>query len=263
MLHRQNPFLSYYDDLHRQNLYSQPAVAGFFAKICLEHRQNPARIRQLWLRIQALSLVFAEERQFKKTHGICGREGSSMENRGRIAETDRLILRRYQREDLRDLFEYLSDPKVVEFEPYKPMTLDEVRENLEWRIGTEEMIAVEHKGSHKMIGNVYLGKREFAALEIGYVFHQEYWGKGYAAESCQELIRQAFSNGIHRIYAECDPNNIRSWKLLEALGFRREAHFVKNVFFWKDENGKPVWKDTYVYAKLEPAGTELHPSSFS
>lgn len=168
-----------------------------------------------------------------------------------IAETERLILRRYHEGDLQDLFEYLSDAKVVEFEPYKPMSLDETKENLAWRIGTDEMIAVELKSSHKMIGNVYMGTREFGALEIGYVFNRNYWGKGYALESCQTLIRQAFSNGIHRIYAECDPENIGSWKLLEALGFRREAHFKQNVWFWQDDNGKPIWKDTYVYAQLD------------
>ena len=167
-----------------------------------------------------------------------------------VAETERLILRRYKKEDLQDLFEYLSDKDVVEYEPYKTMTFDEAKENLEWRIGTDEMIAVELKSSHKMIGNVYLGKRDFEALEIGYVFNRNYWGKGYAAESCEALIEQAFSNGVHRIYAECDPRNKNSWKLLEALGFRREAHFRKNVYFWKDENGKPIWKDTYIYAKL-------------
>ena len=168
-----------------------------------------------------------------------------------IAETERLVLRRYKEEDLQDLFEYLSDEEVVEFEPYKPLTLDETKENLAWRIGTDEMIAVELKNSHKMIGNVYMGKREFEALEIGYVLNRNYWGHGYAAESCKVMIQQAFSNGFHRIYAECDPRNERSWKLLEALGFQREAHFRENVYFWKDEDGKAIWKDTYVYAKLK------------
>ena len=130
------------------------------------------------------------------------------------------------------------------------MNLEETKENLEWRMSTDEMIAVEEKTTHKMIGNVYLGKREFESLEIGYVFHQNYWGKGFASESCLALIGQAFSNGIHRIYAECDPQNINSWKLLEALGFRREAHLKQNVYFWKDEKGQPIWKDTYVYALL-------------
>ena len=167
-----------------------------------------------------------------------------------IAETERLVLRRYKKEDLQDLFEYLSDKEVVKYEPYRPLTLNETKENLEWRIGTYEMIAVELKNSHKMIGNVYMGKREFGALELGYVFNRNYWGHGYAAESCKALIQQAFSNGIHRIYAECDPCNESSWKLLEALGFQREAHLRKNVYFWKDENGKSIWKDTYIYAKL-------------
>ena len=173
-----------------------------------------------------------------------------MESQIRIAETERLVLRRYKKEDLQDLFEYLSDKEVVEYEPYRPLTLNETKDNLQWRIGTDEMIAVELKNSHKMIGNVYMGKREFEAMEIGYVFNRNYWGNGYAAESCKALIQQAFTNGIHRIYAECDPCNKNSWKLLEALGFQREAHLRKNVYFWKDEDEKPIWKDTYIYAKL-------------
>lgn len=173
-----------------------------------------------------------------------------MENKIIIAETKRLILRRYKKEDIQDLFEYLSDKEVVKYEPYKPLTFDEAKENLEWRIGTDEMIAVELKNSHKMIGNVYMGKRDFEALEIGYVFNRNYWGHGYAAESCNALVQQAFLNGVHRIYAECDPNNKSSWKLLEALEFQREAHFRQNVYFWKDKTKKAIWKDTYVYAKL-------------
>lgn len=170
-----------------------------------------------------------------------------------ITETDRLILRRYRESDLQDLYEYLSNPEVVKFEPYRPMSMDEVRNNLKWRISTDEMIAVELKNKHKMIGNVYLGKRDFESLEIGYVFNQDYWGKGYAKESCLALVGQAFSHGVHRIFAECDPENPSSWKLLESLGFEREAHLKQNVYFWKDNENRPLWKDTYIYAKLTGA----------
>lgn len=167
-----------------------------------------------------------------------------------IAETDKLILRRYCESDLDDLYGYLSDEEVVKFEPYKPMSMEEARKNLEWRISTEEMIAVEDKSSGKMIGNVYLGKRDFDSLEIGYVFNKNYWGKGYAAESCSALIEMSFCNGTHRIFAECDPENSNSWKLLERLGFVREAHLKQNVYFWKDEEGNPIWKDTFIYSLL-------------
>ena len=61
-------------------------------------------------------------------------------------------------------------------------------------------------------------------------------------------IRRAFSEGTHRIFAECDPCNISSWRLLERLGFVREAHFKQNVYFWKDNQDKPIWKDTFVYS---------------
>lgn len=166
------------------------------------------------------------------------------------AETERLILRRFREIDLQDLHEYLSDPKVVAFEPYKPMTIAETQENLAWRISTDEMIAVELKTTGKLIGNVYLGKRDFDSLEIGFVFNGNYQHQGYARESCEKLIDLAFAAGVHRIYAECDPENEKSWRLLERLGFSREAHLRQNVYFWKDSNGNPIWKDTFIYARL-------------
>lgn len=164
--------------------------------------------------------------------------------------TERLILRNFQESDYSDLHEYLSDPYVVLYEPYKVMSKSEVLDNLKWRISSDEMVAVELKASHKMIGNVYLGNRDCNSIEIGYVFNREYWGKGYAREACEALIQEQFKKGVHRIFAECDPNNSNSWKLLDKLGFTKEAHFRKNVYFWKDEMGNPIWKDTYVYSLL-------------
>lgn len=169
-----------------------------------------------------------------------------------LLPTPRLLLRRYRTADLDDFYAYVSDPEVVKYEPYRPMTRKEAAENLAWRAGSDEMIAVEHTETHRLIGNVYLGRREFSSLELGYVFHRAYWGKGYAKEACSALIERCFLEGTHRIFAECDPENESSWRLLEALGFTREAHFHKNVFFWNDEDGNPLWKDTYVYAKLLP-----------
>lgn len=165
-----------------------------------------------------------------------------------MIETNRLILHRFSENDLLDLFEYLSDPEVVKFEPYRPMSMDEVSEELDLRIASEEMVAVELKSSSKLIGNVYLGKRENDTLEIGFVFNQDFWNQGYAMESCEVSIQDAFSSGIAKIYAECDPDNQSSWKLLERLGFTREAHLIKNTWFWKDELGEPILKDTYMYS---------------
>ncbi len=170
-------------------------------------------------------------------------------------QTDRLILRRYRQDDrqndLQDLYEYLSDEEVLRYEPYRAMDMQEVERELEERIASDEMIAVELKASHKLIGNLYLGKRDFDSLELGYVFNKHYWRQGYAKEACEAVIERAFEAGVHRIYAECDPCNAASWRLLESLGFVREAHFRQNVYFWTDDNGNPIWKDTFVYALLK------------
>ena len=167
-----------------------------------------------------------------------------------MLETERLILRPFRETDLQDLYEYLSDEQTVRYEPYKPMTLAETQDNLRWRMDTGAMIAVEHREDHKLIGNLYFAKGDFQTAELGYVFNRRFWGRGYASESCRALINQAFAEGTHRIIAECDPENVNSWRLLEALGFTREAHLRQNVYFWKDEQGNPIWKDTYVYARL-------------
>ena len=132
------------------------------------------------------------------------------------------------------------------------MTQEQAQEALLWRISTEEMIAVELKATGKLIGNVYLGKQDFEALELGYVFHDAYWHQGYALESCRALIAQAFQAGVHRITAQCDPANTPSWKLLERLGFAREGYLRKNVYFRTDPQGVPLWQDTYLYALLNP-----------
>lgn len=62
------------------------------------------------------------------------------------------------------------------------------------------------------------------------------------------MLATAFAVGVHRVYAECAPRNEPSWRLLEKVGMRREAHFRRNIYFVKDAAGQPVWKDTFVYA---------------
>ena len=102
-----------------------------------------------------------------------------------------------------------------------------------------------------MIGNIYCGNRDYNAKEVSYIINQHYQHSGYAAEALSAVIREAFRQGTHRIYAECDPRNERSWKLLEKAGLRREAYLRENLFFNRDEKGNPIWKDTCVYAILD------------
>ncbi len=77
------------------------------------------------------------------------------------------------------------------------------------------------------------------------------YGKGYATESCRRIIDYGFNHlKARRIIAMCNPENKSSWKLLERLKVRREGHLKKNIYFKCDQEGRPIWNDTYEYAVL-------------
>lgn len=162
-------------------------------------------------------------------------------------ETERLILRNFYERDYDDLYEFLSQRKNDEQEAYTDITYENGKKHQAYRVGNDEFYAIELKETGKIIGNIYFGNRDFDAKEIGYIINKEYQRNGYASEAIMAIMKNGFEHGVHRVYAECDPRNTCSWKLLEKLNFKREAFFTKNVYFKKDENNKPIWQDTYVY----------------
>ncbi|GHU70984.1 hypothetical protein FACS189450_06280 [Spirochaetia bacterium] len=166
-------------------------------------------------------------------------------------ETGRLIIRSFTPDDWQDLYEYLSQPETVKYEPYKPFSLDEAKRESRRRSADKNFCAVVLKENGKVIGNVYLTKRSFDDWEIGFVFNSYFGHNGYATEAAKALIDKAFAEfKAHRIFAECNPQNDRSWKLLERLNFKREGHLSQNIFFKRDTQGHPIWQDTYVYGVL-------------
>ena len=171
-----------------------------------------------------------------------------------VIRTRRLFLRPFAESDYEDLYEFLSQLKDDEFEGYPGITHENGREHLRYRLGSEEFRAMALLSTGKVIGNIYCGNRDFGAGEVGYIVNKAYQRQGYAAEALSAVIENAFREGAHRVYAECDPRNTASWKLLERVGLRREAHFRQNIWFHRDADGAPVWKDTYVDAALEGDG---------
>lgn len=165
--------------------------------------------------------------------------------------TERLVLREFRETDYDDLYEFLSQLEDDEFEGYPGITYENGKEHLKYRLKSEEFYAIELKENGKVIGNIYCGNREFDAKELGYIVNRDYQRKGIACEALKAIMEHVFRQGTHRVYAECDPRNDCSWRLLEKAGLEREAHFKQNVYFHKDETGQPKWKDTYVYAKLK------------
>lgn len=95
-------------------------------------------------------------------------------------ESTRLYYRPFTAEDAADLYEYFSDPEVVLYEPYDPMTMEQAQAEAARRASDPRFWAVCLKETDKMIGNIYLAQQEpkaFDTWEIGYVFGRSYQGK--------------------------------------------------------------------------------------
>jgi RimJ/RimL family protein N-acetyltransferase len=85
-----------------------------------------------------------------------------------------------------------------------------------------------------------------ATHEIGWAIASSQQGRGYATEAARALIDFAFSTlRCHRMVATCQPENAASWRVMEKLGMRREAHFRQGLY---QETGE--WWDEYFYALL-------------
>ena len=74
---------------------------------------------------------------------------------------------------------------------------------------------------------------------------RKYQGQGLATEAVRALVTTCFDQlGFHRISARTGRDNKRSWRLMERLGMRREAHFRESHVV------KGEWRDEFVYAVL-------------
>ena len=170
-------------------------------------------------------------------------------------KTERLVLRPFEARDFDDLHAYRSNPEVCRYLYGEPATVEDSMKRLEKNLTSGEVaeegqwlvLAVHLPGADRVIGDVVLKwvSEKDRQGEIGYVFNPEFQGRGLAGEATAEMLRIGFEDlGLHRIIAQCDPRNEPSWRLMERLGMRREAHFRELEIF------KGEWGDLYVYAML-------------
>lgn len=169
-------------------------------------------------------------------------------------ETSRLVLRSFQIEDVRAVHAYLSDPDVMRYVPEQPFTLEETERFVTgsasgpdgW-VGLPDKLAILLKPSFRVIGHLVFASFHgvFLTYEIGWVIHRRYQGQGYATEAAEAVLELGFREmSLHRVVATCDPRNTASWRVMEKLGMRCEAHQLRSIF----KEGE--WLDEYQYAIL-------------
>jgi RimJ/RimL family protein N-acetyltransferase len=170
-------------------------------------------------------------------------------------ETERLLIRPNIEEDLDAVFAFQSRDDVTRYVPWYSRSREEVRQVLDARKLMTDLhkdndalvLAVIERESKALIGEIYLflTSAEHRQGEIGYLIHPDYHGRGYATEAARAALMLGFEQfGMHRIVARCDARNEPSWRVMEKLGMRREAHLHENELF------KGEWSDELVYAML-------------
>lgn len=166
-------------------------------------------------------------------------------------ETRRLLLRPLFLADAEEFFAYRSLPEVGLFQSWQPETIEEVQAFLT----KSESVAPDTPDSWyqlaiclpdgRLIGDIGIHTLDHDQLELGYTLSPSFQGMGYATEAVHAIIREAFTVwNTHRIAASVDPDNRASIRLLERLGFRREAHLIKS--YWTGDR----WADDCIYAML-------------
>ncbi|GIG69627.1 GNAT family N-acetyltransferase [Phytomonospora endophytica] len=179
--------------------------------------------------------------------------------------TERLDLRAFTTADLDDVHAYRSLPEVVAYLYWGAQTREQVEAKLaedatltDLRGDKGAKLAVVERESGTVIGevSVFGFSPELRSAEIGYVFHPAHGGKGYASEAVRALLRAAFEDhGLHRVFARCDFDNAASWRLMERIGMRREAKFLRNEIMPYSKDRPDPWTTELVYALLDEEWT--------
>ncbi len=166
-------------------------------------------------------------------------------------ETSRLILEKPRAEELPFLAELFADPMVMRYIGNGlPRTTEEAAKSIEtnqkhWDAFGFGFWSIFEKGSKEFIGRgglIHLGfQHEHPEIELGYTLHQKFWGKGYATEIAQSLVKWAKENlKEDHLLGVCYKQNLASQKVLKKIGmqFDREEVYprtdFKSLFFRLD-----------------------------
>jgi len=177
----------------------------------------------------------------------------------RTLHTTRLLLRPLTEADIPAICGYRDDPEVARYQSW-----DRYREAdaaaliaaladacpgkpdawFQWGICARDGGALLGDCGLRIFDDPRLG-------ELGFTLGRAHQGQGLATEALRAVIDLAFGRlGLHRLSASVDGDNARSLALLERLGWRREAHHRRSLWF------KGAWCDDVIYARLHDEWAE-------
>ena len=159
-------------------------------------------------------------------------------------ETERLLFRAIKRSDIKDIYEYSSNPTTSQFllwDSHKSESY--TREFIEiilskYKSGEYNDWAIVLKENKKMIGTCGFTRidEENGVAEIGYVINPNYWGMGIATEAASRVVAFAFDElNLNRVEARFLFGNDASLNVMKKIGmkfegYQRESLLVKGKY---------------------------------
>jgi ribosomal-protein-alanine N-acetyltransferase len=172
-----------------------------------------------------------------------------------VLETGRLILREINPGDANLLFNYYSNAQVMQYrgapcyqsvsEAYELIT--DFANQYKARTGLRWGIAFKEKPM-ELLGTAGLKNIHSQHLrgELGYELNPGFWNRGLMTEALRKLTAFCFSDlQLHSIEANIAPDNTASERVLQKLGFVKEAHFKENWYY-------QGWWDSVIYSLHAP-----------
>ena len=148
--------------------------------------------------------------------------------------TERLLIRDYNIDDLKDYHEILSDNSVMYYlQDIKTNNFEESKDNFIKVLNDKDSnerkfyhFKIENKITKEFIGCIGYTVLNFASygksVHIGYFLKEKYWNNGYITEALKRLIQFAFEeNDVYRLHTGCHKENIASEKIVV-----KHLHFV-------------------------------------
>ena len=154
--------------------------------------------------------------------------------------TTRLTLRRFNKEDAKDIYEgYATDVEVTRYLTWLPhSSIKETSALLDMWIAEYDdpktcRYAITEKGIGKAIGSIDAVRfHPDGNPEIGYCLARHYWGKGYMKEALKALSETLF-NKYPKIYMRAQRENIGSNLVIASCGYAFKKQDVEKCSRFK------------------------------
>ena len=167
-----------------------------------------------------------------------------------MLEGKNVNLRLMEKDDMDSIVEVFSNIHFDEYDPLMLISKSEMTKRFDnpspMEIVTQNTLFIIEKKDRAKIGLArHFLVQPAGLMEIGYIIVPSERRKGYGTEAAQIMVDYLFlSKEIVRIQATTDVKNKASQRVLEKVGFKREATLRKVGFV----RGK--WTDGYLYSIL-------------